>query len=80
MCIVRHPPEEAKGPVHEDIVAGGEGNADADEEQVGHRQVQDQHVRGVLHLRICMNLQTSNQEKVFFSYWQKVFQYSILTF
>ena len=71
-------PKEAKGPVHEDVVAGSEGDADEDEEQVshldedededeeedadedeeevGHRQVEDQHVRRVLHLWIRMHL------------------------
>ena len=33
------------------------GDTDEDKEEVGHRKIQDQHVRCVLHLRICMNLQ-----------------------
>ena len=32
-------PKEAEGPVHEDVVAGCEGDADEDEEEVGHRKV-----------------------------------------
>ena len=49
-------PEKAKWPVHEDIVAGGEGNANEDEEEVGNREVQNQHVCRVLHLRVRLHL------------------------
>ena len=42
--------------LHEDIVAGREGDTDEDEEQVCHRQVQDQQVRCVLHLGVGNHL------------------------
>ena len=50
-------PEETKGPVHEDIVTGSEGDAHQDKEEVCHRQVQDQQVGGVLHLGVGINLE-----------------------
>ena len=47
---------QTKGPVHEDIVAGGGGDTHQDEQEVSHRQVQDQQVGGVLHLGIAPHL------------------------
>ena len=55
-------PGQSKGPVHEDIVTGGGGDTDQDEQQVSHGQVQDQQVGRVLHLRIEINL--PNEMKV----------------
>ena len=49
-------PGEAEGPVHEDVVTGGGGHADQEEQEVGHRQVQDQQVGRVLHLGVPVNL------------------------
>ena len=34
-------PEETKGPVHEDIVTGGERDTHKDEEEIGNSQVED---------------------------------------
>ena len=51
-------PGEAEGPVHEDVVTGGGGHADQEEQEVGHRQVQDQQVGRVLHLGVPVNLNT----------------------
>ena len=49
-------PGEAEGPVHEDVVTGGGGDTHQQEQQVSHRQVQDQQVGRVLHLRVAVNL------------------------
>ena len=43
--------------LHENVVACSEGNTDEDKEKIGNGKIQDQQVRCVLHLRICMNLQ-----------------------
>ena len=42
--------------LHENVVAGGEGDTDEDEEEVGDGEVQDQQVRCVLHLRVRHHL------------------------
>ena len=49
-------PGETEGPVHEDVVTGGGGDADQEEQQVSHGQVQDQQVGRVLHLGVAVNL------------------------
>ena len=49
-------PGEAEGPVHQDVVTGGGGHADQQEQQVSNRQVQDQQVGRVLHLGVAVNL------------------------
>ena len=49
-------PEEAEGPVHEDVVTGGERDAHEDEEQIRNCQVEDEQVGGVLHLGVEINL------------------------
>ena len=49
-------PGEAEGPVHQDVVTGGGGDADQEEQQVSHGQVQDQQVGRVLHLGVAVNL------------------------
>ena len=50
-------PEETKGPVHEDIVTGGERDTHKDEEEISNSQVQDEQVGGVLHLGVGVHLQ-----------------------
>ena len=52
-------PGEAEGPVHEDVVTGGGGHADQEEQEVGHRQVQDQQVSRVPNPRVAVNLVTT---------------------
>ena len=47
---------ETKWPVHENIVTGGGGDTDQDEEEIRHRQVQDQQVGGVPHLGVAADL------------------------
>ena len=42
-------PDQPERPVVEGVVGGGERDAEDDEEQVGHRQVEDQNVGGVAH-------------------------------
>ncbi len=42
-------PHEAEGPVVECVVGGREGDAEDDEQKVGHGQVQDQDVGRVSH-------------------------------
>ena len=49
-------PHEAEGPVVECVVGGREGDAEDDEQEVGHGQVEDQHVRRVSH-RLKFNQQ-----------------------
>ena len=49
-------PCETKWPVHENIVTGGGGDTDQDEEEIRHRQVENQKVSRVLHLRITIHL------------------------
>ena len=49
-------PGEAEGPVHEDVVTGGGGHADQEEQEVGHSQVEDQQVGRVLHLGVAAHL------------------------
>ena len=41
---------------HENIVTGGERNADEDEKKIGDREVQDQQICCVLHLRVRHHL------------------------
>ena len=41
---------------HENIVTGGERNADEDKKKIGDREVQDQQVCCVLHLRVRHHL------------------------
>lgn len=45
-------PDQAEGPVVQDVVGGGGGDAEDDEEEVGQGQVQDQHVGRVAHLLV----------------------------
>ena len=49
-------PGETKRPEHEDVVAGSGGDTHQDEQQVRHRQVQDQHVGRVLHPGVAVHL------------------------
>ena len=49
-------PRQPERPVHEDVVAGGGGDADQQEEEVRHGQVQDQQVGRVLHLGVAAHL------------------------
>ena len=49
-------PGEAEGPVHEDVVTGGGGHADQEEQEVGHRQVEDQQVSCVPDPGVPINL------------------------
>ena len=49
-------PGEAKWPVHQDVVTGGGGDTDQQEQEVSNCQVQDQQVGCVLHLWIAVNL------------------------
>ena len=49
-------PRQPERPVHEDVVAGGGGDADQQEQEVRHRQVQDQQVGRVLHLGVAAHL------------------------
>ena len=53
-------PEESKGPVHEDIVTGSEGDTHKDEEEISNSQVEDEQVGGVLHLRVGIHLGKNN--------------------
>ena len=50
-------PGQTKRPEHEDVVTGRGGDADQDEQQIRHRQVQDQQIGGVSHLRVAIHLQ-----------------------
>ena len=47
---------ETKWPVHENIVTGGGGDTDQDEEEICHGQVENQKISRVLHLRITIHL------------------------
>jgi hypothetical protein len=37
--------------VGDGVVGGGEGDAEDDEQQVGHRKIQNEHIRSVAHLK-----------------------------
>ena len=50
-------PGQTKRPEHEDVVTGGGRDTHQDEQQVCHRQVQNQQVGCVLHLGIAVHLQ-----------------------
>ena len=47
---------EAKWPVHQDVVTGGGGDTDQQEQHVSHCQVQDQQVGRVPNPRVAVNL------------------------
>ena len=49
-------PEDTKGPVHEDIVTGSEGDAHKDEKEISNGQVQNEQVGAVLHLGVGIHL------------------------
>ena len=70
-------PGEAEGPVHEDVVTGGGGHTHQQEQQVSHRQVQDQEVGRVLHLRVAVNLR--RQMKLHIKFRAKVVQFENVT-
>ena len=59
MCVCRDNHQSSSRhnlDLHENVVAGGEGDTDEDEEEVGDGEVQDQQVRRVLHLRVRHHL------------------------
>ena len=59
MCVCRDNHQSSSRhnlDLHENVVAGGEGDTDEDEEEVGDGEVQDQQVRCVLHLRVRHHL------------------------
>ena len=56
---------ETKWPVHENIVTGGGGDTDQDEEEICHRQVENQKISRVLHLRITIHLRCFKMFKAF---------------
>ena len=58
-------PGQTKGPVHENIVTGGGGDTDQDEEDICHRQVENQKISRVLHLRITIHLRCFKMFKAF---------------
>ena len=49
-------PGETKWPVHQDVVTGGGGDTDQQEQHVSHRQVQNQQVSRVPNPRVPVNL------------------------